>query len=63
VKLMNTERQSRVIWEVNEVAAKAPVTDDPDEFFGHLELDVDTDGYGELDDHSRFLIGDWPRSA
>ena len=50
-----------IVWEVNETAANMPITDDPDDYFSHLDLEAGEDDPGKLDNHSRFLIGDWPR--
>lgn len=53
--------QMPIRWDVNKYAERAPVTDDPDGYFSHLDLGADEDDHDELDDHSRFLVGDWPR--
>ena len=46
-------------WNVNLVARSLPATDDPSGFFERLTVD---NGYSEsLDEHARFLAGDWPR--
>jgi hypothetical protein len=46
-------------WPVNEAALSWPVTDDPRRRFS--QLDEIHHLPEDIDDHRRFLIGDWPR--
>jgi len=46
-------------WDINYSPSSEPASDDPDCFYE--QPDMGTDVAEELDEHARFLIGDWPR--
>jgi hypothetical protein len=51
-------REPESTWSVNDAATSQPITDDPWEVFAAVD-DV-RDLTEDLDEHLRFLIGDWP---
>lgn len=54
----NAQLLRHVKWSANDVASSQPVTDDP---LGYYDKTTINDSEEIEDDHSRFLMGDWPR--